>query len=73
MPPEGRDDVGVEDVQMQSGQQLGLGREVQVDRLARDPGLLRDGLETGAVVAELLEQGARRLENLDSRLRTAAT
>jgi hypothetical protein len=30
MPPEGRDDVGVEDVQMQSGQQLGLGPAFRV-------------------------------------------
>lgn len=72
MPLDGRDDVGHEDVQVQGGQQLDLGREVEVDRLTRDPGSLRDGLEAGAVVAALLEHRARRLENLDPGLGTTA-
>src|SRR5688572_2895691 len=40
MPLDDREDIGGEDVEMEVGQQLGLGREVEVDRLPRDPGLL---------------------------------
>jgi hypothetical protein len=64
MPLDGWDDVLVEDVQVEGGQQLGLGREVQVDRLARHTGPLRDRLEAGTVVAVLLEQHPRGIEDL---------
>ena len=45
MPLECRHDVRGKDVQMKRGQELRLGWEMEVDRLARDPRLLRDGPE----------------------------